>query len=82
MAYQKKEGDIVLFRNEKRENEKQPVLRGEALIKDVTYEIALWGRPDRNGNPFWTGVIKPKTQKSKIEREEAPPKELSDEIPF
>lgn len=60
MAYEKKDGDIILFRNNKRDKDTQPVMRGELLLGGTTYEVALWGKPDRNGEPFWVGNAKPK----------------------
>lgn len=45
MAYEKKDGDISVFRNEKKSG-RQPDFRGELLLNGVTYEVALWERRD------------------------------------
>lgn len=45
MAYEKKDGDISVFKNEK-ENSRQPDYRGELLLNGVTYKVALWSRRD------------------------------------
>lgn len=84
MAYEKKDGDIILFRNNKRKDDTHPVMRGEILLGGVTYEIALWSRPDRNGDPFWTGKARVKGQREQKPQERATPADdpMSDRIPF
>lgn len=59
MAYEKKEGDISVFLNDKRTDEnKQPNYTGTALYNGETLSISLWLKyPD--GKPaFLTGSIK------------------------
>lgn len=58
MAYQKKEGDISVFRQENA-NPKAPQWKGDALINGVVMEVAFW---EKSGT-MMTGVIKPKGQK-------------------
>ena len=41
MAYQMKEGQGSLFKNEK-QNDRQPDLKGSVMIKGVLYELAGW----------------------------------------
>jgi len=45
MAYEKKDGDISVFRNETKTG-RQPDFRGELLLNGVNYEVALWERRD------------------------------------
>lgn len=45
MAYEKRDGDISVFRNDKK-NGRQPDYRGELLLNGVTYEVALWSKRD------------------------------------
>lgn len=81
MTYERKDGDIVLFRNE-RKTEQQPVMRGELLLGGVVYEVALWSKAGRDGRPFWTGNVKVKgeRQAKKSLRDDDPPAE--ELIPF
>lgn len=51
MAYQHKEGQGSLFKNEK-QNERQPDLRGSIMIKGVTYNISAWNRTSQNGRQY------------------------------
>ena len=63
MAYEKKDGDMVIFANSNRKTEKHPSLTGELLLGGTTYDIALWPKPDRNGKTFWAGMAKVKGQR-------------------
>lgn len=51
MAYQHKEGQGSLFKNEK-QNERQPDFRGSIMIKGVTYNISVWNRTSQNGRQY------------------------------
>ena len=51
MAYQHKEGQGSLFKNEK-QNERQPDFRGSIMIKGVTYNISAWTRTSQNGRQY------------------------------
>lgn len=59
MAFELREGQGSLFRNENRTNDKAPNARGEALIGGVVYEIAAWTKEGRKGK-FQSLSIKPK----------------------
>lgn len=60
MAYEKKDGEITLFLNDKGGVEKRPDFKGEAQINGETYEIAMWNRKSNAGKPFLAGQIKKK----------------------
>lgn len=49
MAYELREGQGTLFKNDKREKDSQPNARGEALIDGVLYEVAAWTKEGRKG---------------------------------
>ncbi len=51
MAYQQREGQGSLFKNEK-QNDRQPDFRGNILIKGVTYSISAWNRTSQNGREY------------------------------
>lgn len=51
MAYEHKEGQGSLFRNEK-QNERQPDLKGTILIGGVTYRLVGWEKSSHSGAGF------------------------------
>ncbi len=58
MAYEKKDGDISIFKNDKGENDKRPDMRGTALIGGVEYRVSLWTRTSqKDGSKFLSGKI-------------------------
>jgi hypothetical protein len=58
--YEKKDGDFVLFKNEKEEGSNKPDYTGEVLIKGVTYRIGGWIKEGQKGK-FIAGSAKEKT---------------------
>lgn len=57
MAYEKKNGDTVLFRQDDKKNDKSPDFKGEMLWNGETIEIALWTKNGSQGE-FWAGSAK------------------------
>lgn len=53
MAYELKEGQGTLFKNEK-QNDRQPDLKGTILIGGTTYEIAAWVKTSKRGEKFYS----------------------------
>lgn len=51
MAYQQKEGQGSLFKNDK-QNDRQPDFKGTLMIKGVLYEVAAWNRTSQNGRSY------------------------------
>jgi len=51
MAYEHKEGQGSLFKNEK-QNDRQPDYKGTILIQGMTYEIVGWERTSQRGLSF------------------------------
>lgn len=51
--------EIVLFQNNKAKSDKAPQETGTVTFPDGTkYEVALWQKVSKNGNPFKSGVLK------------------------
>ncbi len=72
--YERKSGDGALFQNRK-QNEKQPDVRGNLLLDGKEYEIAGWQKSTRNGDPWWAlkvQLARPKPQQSQAPRQSAP----------
>lgn len=51
MAYEHKEGQGSLFKNEK-QNDRQPDYKGTIVIGGTTYEIAAWEKTSQRGSKF------------------------------
>ncbi len=58
MAYEKKPGDISIFKNDRKEKDTQPDYKVLGLGLDgQKIRGALWLKTDRNGNKFMAGRI-------------------------
>jgi hypothetical protein len=64
---------VVLFANEKRTKETQPVMRGFLTFNGTEYEVSLWGNTSPKGTKYWKGTFKEKQE----QREAAPAPALS-----
>ena len=51
MAYEHKDGQSSMFRNEK-QNDRQPDYKGTIVINETTYEIAGWERTSQRGSSY------------------------------
>lgn len=51
MAYEHRDGQGSMFRNEK-QNERQPDYKGTIVINGTTYEIAGWERTSQRGSSY------------------------------
>jgi len=51
--------EIVIFQNNKRKSDKAPHETGTVTFPDGTkYDVAIWNRVSKNGNPFKSGTLK------------------------
>lgn len=71
MSYQKPPIEVVAFSNTRKKNEKQPDVTGtitfnEAVVIEAgtKFDLALWNRVSKAGNPFQSGVVKPAQDRS------------------
>ena len=71
MAYEKKEGDISIFKNETA-NDKAPAYKGTAFINGMDFNVSLWVKEGNKGK-FFSGRIEPKLDK-------LPPKDMRKEF--
>ena len=63
MGYERRNGDIILFRNDWKKNDREPDLRGEGIDNEgKPIEISLWQKEGKKGI-FFAGNIKPKSDK-------------------
>lgn len=79
MAYEQKNGDIVIYKVKDKTNDKGPDWTGKALIDGVEKQVSLWIKSDT----MFAGQIKDKWS-GKKESPKSSPKDdgLEDEIPF
>lgn len=63
MAYEKRDGDIAVFKETDKKNEKGPDWKGEALIDGKKYEVAFWARGGKG--TMLAGSIKPARERQK-----------------
>ena len=66
--YTHKEGFGSLFKNNYKEKENQPDLKGDGMFEGEALEVAAWTKTDRNGNKFLS---------LKFQRKQESPKEAS-----
>lgn len=72
MAFELREGQGTLFKNDNRTSDNQPNARGEALINGVLYEISAWTKDGRKGK-YQSLSIKPKEARSAAGRQDRKP---------
>lgn len=61
MAFEQRDMSGSLFKNDKRQNDKQPEYKGDCLIDGVAYWISAWVKDGKNGK-FFSFAFKPKEQ--------------------
>lgn len=83
MAYEQKDGDFALFPNDRKTNDRAPDWKGTIVINGVKMEIAGWNKPGRSGD-FIAGKWQPMRERTQEapKRDEAPPRDPNDPIPF
>jgi hypothetical protein len=65
MAYELKEGQTNIFRNDKKTEEKHPEYTGKIKLNGILYEIALWVKDGENGK-FFSGRVSEKRQRNEV----------------
>ncbi len=73
----------VIFKNDKKGNEKAPDYKGTIDIEGKEYEIALWVREGKNGK-FFSTIQKAKEQRPMTAESliSSMPKPSEDDLPF
>ena len=56
MAYERRNGDIRISENTYKNNDRQPDMRGTAVINGKEYRISLWKRTNERGD-WYSGEI-------------------------
>lgn len=85
MAYNHKNGQISIFKNEQKTEDKHPDYKGYGKAPNgAPIEIALWVKEGRNGK-FFSGVVELKEQQAQTQQRDPAPPPLQtggDQLPF
>lgn len=85
-TFQQRDGDGVLFPNDRKQAEQQPDYKGSVRLNGMDYEIAGWKKASKAGNPYLSLSVKLKQER----RADPPPPQTSpaddfdsdDKLPF
>lgn len=84
MAYEQKEGQGSLFKNDQKDTEQHPDYRGSILIGGKSYWLSAWIKSSKAGTKYMSLSAQPKKEQaapSSGKTVEAVP-EFTDDIPF
>jgi uncharacterized protein (DUF736 family) len=79
MAFELKDGQGTLFKNDKKGNEKAPDYRGELMLETGMHKIAGWLKDGKNGK--WMS-LKVEVKQDDAERSAPKREQPTDDIPF
>jgi hypothetical protein len=79
MAYEQKDGQGSLFKNDEKKTDKHPDYRGDCTIGGQKYWLSAWIKEGKNGK-FMSLSIQPKEDKQG--RRQAGKQEETPDIPF
>ena len=71
MAYEHKEGQGSLFKNDK-QNDRQPDLKGTIMIKGVLYNVSGWNRTSQGGREYISLQAEEKSNENRYQRPAQP----------
>lgn len=73
MAYERRNGDGVLFKNDRKQQDNQPDYTGNCLINGVEHDIGAWVKESKNtGKKFFSLSIRPKRDQGENQARSAP----------
>ncbi len=83
MAYELKDGQGSLFKNDKKGVEKRPDYRGDIKIDGTVYQLSAWLKEGKNGK-FMSLNAQLKEDRPRRQEQESPQKQedLNDDIPW
>ena len=80
MAYEPKDDTITLFMNDKKENERHPLMTGKGLVEGKQFRAAAWKNTSKSGKSYMTIKLSlPQDSANGYEKEE---RKAGKEIPF
>lgn len=82
MAFEIREGQIFVFRNEDHDPERNnPTHRGSMMVNGEEYWVSLWVKEGQKGK-FFAGQVQPKENRFETPSRQVPVGEFDDDIPF
>lgn len=86
MAYELNEGRGSFFKNDKKQNEKQPDYTGSIKVGGVEYWLSVWNAESKTGRKYCSVAVTPKSggssYNSPSQQFDKPEEDFGDEIPF
>jgi hypothetical protein len=80
MAYEQRDGQGSLFKNDEKKTEKHPDYRGDCMIDGKKFWLSAWIKTGKNGK-FMSLALQPKEDKQG-RRQGGKQEEDSDSVPF
>ena len=81
MAYELRDGQGSLFKNERKESEKHPDYTGSAKIDGREFWLSAWIKEGAKGK-FMSLALKPKDEQARVPGSAKTPVDLDDSVPF
>lgn len=78
--FEQRDNSGTLFRNDRRQNDKQPEYSGDGVINGVPMWISAWVKEGKNGK-FFSMAFKPKEERQP-KREQYRSESSGDDVPF
>jgi uncharacterized protein (DUF736 family) len=79
--YEQKDNSGAIFKNDRKENEKQPDYRGTCVVDGVEKDISLWVTKSKAGKTYFSAKFKEAWKKDKATSNTASA-EVDDDLPF
>ena len=70
----------ALFKNDKRESEKQPLYKGQLNVEGAEFWISAWLKESKNGDKYMSLSVQPKEQKASKPAPKRP--SVDDDVPL
>jgi len=80
MAYEQRDNTGAMFKNTRKENDKQPNLTGNALIEGVDYWVSGWTKVDKNNENWISFSLKRKDGNTASGNKPAPNRQTAAEL--
>lgn len=79
--YQRENGQGALFKNDRKENDKQPDYTGSIMVNGKDMRLAAWVNESKSGKKYFA-IKMSEFQEKKEDGKKWDDRELNDEIPF
>jgi len=60
MAYEQRDNSGSMFKNNRKENDRQADMTGSIMVDGQEYWLNAWRKVDKNGNPWYSFSVKKK----------------------